>query len=131
MSDDQSVNTKKIFVGNLAFTATEKDLSDFFGQFGEIVEVILLTDRYSGRSRGMAFVEFTTDEAAKEAIEKGNGGTILDREIRVDYSKPPQRNDRPRNGGGGYNGGRNGGFGGHRGGGFNDNRGFGGGRRDY
>ena len=110
MSDDNLANAKKIFVGNLAFKAIEQDLADFFGQYGEVVEVILLSDRRTGRSRGMAFVEFATEDAAKTALEKANGAMLLDRELRVDYSKP--RTERPRDGGG-Y-GGNRGGYGGQR-----------------
>ncbi|MDR0462999.1 MAG: RNA-binding protein [Pseudomonadales bacterium] len=124
MSDDNLANAKKIFVGNLAFKAMEQDLADFFGQYGEVAEVILLSDRRTGRSRGMAFVEFVTEDAAKEALEKANGATLLDREIRVDLSKP--RTERPRDGGG-Y-GGNRGGYGGGRGG---DRGGYGGQRRSY
>ncbi|MCZ7545670.1 MAG: RNA-binding protein [Anaerolineae bacterium] len=78
---------KKLFVGNLAFQVTEAELRELFEQAGEIESVNLITDRETGRSRGFAFVEYTTDEAAQEAIQRFNGTELGGRPLRVDEAR--------------------------------------------
>ena len=111
----------KLFVGNLSFNTTENDLHEAFGAFGTVVEANLMMDRLSGRSRGFAFVTFSTPEEAQKAIQAMNGATLADRALTVNIARPKE--ERPRGGGGGggdrgprrdYGGGGGGGGGGRR-----------------
>lgn len=101
---------KRIYVGNLSYDTTEDTLRGLFAEFGEVASVNLVTDRYSGRSRGFAFVEMGNEAAAKAAITGLNGKMVDDRELNVAEAKPQEQ----RMGGGG--GGQRGGSGGQRGG---------------
>jgi len=92
---------KKLYVGNLSYDTTEESLHTAFAEVGQVETVSLVTDRMSGRSRGFAFVEMATDEAAAEAISRLNGHMLDGREISVAEARPPRtRDDRPRGGGG-------------------------------
>jgi RNA recognition motif-containing protein len=102
---DQS-NPKKLFIGNLPYTTTEDSLREMFSQFGEIVELKLITDRMSGRSRGIAFVEYSSDEDANKAIEATNNTEIDGRSIIVNVARPPKPRTQ-----GGFGGGNRGGGG--------------------
>jgi RNA recognition motif-containing protein len=111
----------KVFVGNMSFDTTREQLQELFAQAGEITEVVVPTDRMSGRPRGFAFVSFATDEAAAAAIQKMDGQELGGRNLRVNEASAerPQRSfggggggfSRPFGGGGG---GRPGGPGGGR-----------------
>ena len=103
----------KLFVGNLAFSATENDLEDLFSQHGPVTEVNLMLDRATGRPRGFAFVTMATPEAAQAAITALNGSSFEGRNLTVNEARP--REERA-GGGGGYGGGerRGGGGGGDR-----------------
>ena len=115
---------KRLYVGNLAFSTTEEALRDAFAEFGEVVEAKLMIERETGRSRGFAFVELASNEAATKAIEQMNGAVIDGRSLRVNEAE-----ERPDRGGGGGGGGRRfGGGGGGGGGGRSGGRGGGGGR---
>jgi RNA recognition motif-containing protein len=107
---------KRIYVGNLPFSATEEDLSELFSQHGEVLSVNLINDRQTGRPRGFGFVEME-DEAADSAISSLDGTEFGGRTLRVNEAME-------RRTGGGGGGGGGGGRGGGRGGG-----GRGGGRR--
>jgi len=122
MSDDMTTNNKKLFVGNLPFSTTEDDLRQMFGDFGEIVDLKLILDRMTGRSKGFAFVEYADESMAQKAIDAMNGKDMNGRALVVNVARPPApREDRgPRRD---FGGGR-GGYGGNRGG-------FGGGSRRY
>ena len=112
--------SNKLFVGNLSFNATENQLQDMFAAHGNVIEVDLIMDKFSGRPRGFAFVTMETKEAADAAVQALNGKELDGRALTVNEARP--REERPRSGGGGgYGGGREG-----RGG-----RGGGGGRREY
>jgi len=102
---------KNIYVGNLAFDATEDQVRSLFEAYGPVDKVSIITDRDSGQPRGFAFVEMTDDEAASKAMEGLNGTGLGGRNLTVNEARP--KADRPRREGGG--GGR-GGFGGGRGG---------------
>ena len=92
--------TKKLYVGNLSYSTTETALSELFGAVGEVVSVNLITDRYSGRSKGFAFVEMAEDSAAQEAIAQLNGKELDGREINVAEARPQEsRDDRRKKGG--------------------------------
>ena len=79
---------KNLYVGNLSYDTTEDTLRTLFAEYGEIESVRLISDRYTGRSRGFAFVEMSTEEGAQAAISGLNGKQVDDREIRVDSAKP-------------------------------------------
>ena len=103
---------KKLYVGNLPYSATEATLRELFAPLGEVTSVSIITDRDSGRSKGFGFVEMATDAAAQQAISQLSGKTLDDRAITVAEARPQA----DRGGGrGGFGGGR-GGFGGGRGG---------------
>jgi len=101
-----------IYVGNVAFTATENQLSDLFAEYGEVNSVKIITDKFTGRSKGFAFVEMPNDSEANEALNALNGLEINGRNLNVTEARPKE--DRPRNDyrGGGDRG--NGGNGGNR-----------------
>lgn len=112
----------RLYVGNLSFRTTEDELQSTFQEFGEVVEVKVILDRDTGRSRGFAFVTMENDDAAQKAIEAMDGAMLDGRNLRVNQAE--ERRDRgPR--GGGFGGGGGGGYGG---GGFGGG-GFGGGGR--
>ena len=80
-----------IYVGNLPYSVGEDDLQGIFGEYGEIESVKIITDKYSGRSKGFGFVVMENDDEAKAAIENLNGKTVDSREITVNEARP--RND--------------------------------------
>ncbi len=86
----------KIFVGNLNYETTQTQLQDLLAEAGEIKDVYLPADRISGRPRGFAFVEFSTEDEAKAAIEKFNDYELGGRKLRVNEAE-----DRPRRAPGG------------------------------
>ena len=109
----------KVFVGNMSFETTREELQELFAQAGEIAEVVIPTDRMSGRPRGFAFVTFANDEAAAAAIQKLDGQALGGRNLRVNEASAerPQRSFAGGGGGfsrpfGGGGGGRPGGPGG-------------------
>jgi len=106
--------SKKLYVGNLSFTATEEDLRELFAKYGEVASVSLLKDKFSGRSRGFGFVEMTNPEEADKAIAELNGQDFQGRAIRVDEARQTESRG-PRMGGGGPSRGGRGGGGGRRG----------------
>ena len=111
----------KLFVGNLSFNTTEVDLQDLFAGAGNVKEAILMQDKFTGKSRGFAFVTMETDAEAEAATEKFNGYSLDGRALTVNEA-------RPRTEGGGAGGGRSfGGGGGGGGGGFRGGSGGGGG----
>ena len=77
-----------IYVGNLSYDATEEDLKKVFEEFGEIESVKIITDRYSGRSKGFGFVGMPNEEEAKAAIDALNGKEMMGREIKVNEARP-------------------------------------------
>ena len=85
--------TQKVYVGNLSYDTTEGTLRTLFAEYGEIESVNLITDRYTGRSRGFAFVEMSTEQAAQQAMSALNGKQVDDREIKVDKAKPRPKRD--------------------------------------
>src|SRR6186997_3124190 len=98
---------KKLYVGNLPFSATEQVLADTFAQCGTVESVKIITDRDTGRSKGFGFVEMSNDDDAQKAISKFNGHDYNGRPLTVNEARPMA----PREGGGG--GGRGGGGGGN------------------
>ena len=80
--------SNNLYVGNLSYDTTEETLRTLFAEYGQIESVNLVTDRYTGRSRGFAFVEMSTEQAAQEAMSGLNGKQVDAREIKVDKAKP-------------------------------------------
>ena len=142
-----TVMGNRLYVGNLAFTITEPDLQDLFAQAGTVSEVALMVDKFTGKSRGFAFVTMSSDQEAQNAITQFHGKSVDGRALTVNEARP--REERPGGGGGGFSGGGRrdvggggggggrggyGGGGGGRGGyggGGGGRGGGGGGRRDY
>src|SRR3982751_2035031 len=124
----------KLYVGNLSFNTTENELQELFSQAGTVQEVSLMQDKFTGKSRGFAFVTMGSEEDAQNAISKLNGQTVEGRALTVNEARP--REARPPGGGGGGGGrgygGGGGGYGGGGGGygGGGGGGGYGGGRRD-
>lgn len=108
---------KKLYVGNLPFTATEETLSEVFAQCGTVESARIITDRDTGRSKGFGFVEMGSDEEASTAISRLNGSDMQGRPLTVSEARPQA----PREGGFGGGGG---GFRGGRGGGDRERGGF-------
>lgn len=105
----------KLYVGNLSYSTTEDDLRTLFAQAGAVASVALIKDRDTGRSKGFAFVEMSTQAEAQKAISMFNTFKLGDRELTVNLARPREE--------------RSGGFGDRRGGGgFGDRRGGSGGR---
>ena len=102
-----------IYVGNLLFDVTEGELKELFEPFGQVTEVRLVMDKFSGKSKGFGFIEMPSKEEAGKAIEKLNGKDIKGRAMTVNEAKPKtDRGDRGRRGGFGGGGGGRGGYGG-------------------
>ncbi len=95
----------KIYVGNLSFDVTEEELRSEFAAFGKVESVSIITDKYSGRPKGFAFVEIPSVSEGQAAITALNGKTLKERTLTVSAARP-RSEDR----GGSYGGGRGGGF---------------------
>ena len=108
----------KLYVGNLSFNTTEPDLQDLFAQAGPVKEVVLMQDKFTGKSRGFGFVTMTNDADAATAITQFHGKAVDGRPLTVNEARP--REERPAGGGGGFRGGSGGG--GRPGGGGGDRR---------
>lgn len=100
---------KKLFVGSLSYDTTQEKLQEVFAAIGQVESVAVIMDRYSGRSKGFAFVEMATEEDAKKAIDALNGTQVDGRNINVSEAKERE----PRENRGGYGGGNNRGGGGY------------------
>ena len=87
----------KLYVGNLSFNTTETDLQDFFAQAGPVTEVMLVQDKFTGKSRGFAFVTMATDADAQNAITQFHGKPFDGRNLTVNEARP-----KTAGGGGGY-----------------------------
>ncbi len=125
----------KLYVGNVPFSTTSQDLQNLFAQQGTVESVELISDKFTGRSRGFAFVTMATPEEGQKCIEALNGFAMDGRNLTVNEARPKE--DRPPRSGGfggggggrGFGGGGRGGFGGGRGDRGGDRGGFGGGDR--
>ena len=104
----------KLYVGNLSFRTTNQELEQLFAQAGTVESANIVEDRDTGRSRGFAFIEMSTQDEATSAIEQFNGKEVGGRALKVNEAKP--RENRGGGGGRGFGGGGNrGGFGGGNG----------------
>lgn len=106
---------KRLYVGSLPFDTTEEQLQSMFTPHGTVASAKVITDRYTGRSKGFGFVEMADETAARQAIEKMNGSQIGSRKIVVSEARPMES----RSNGGGSGGGSRGGYGDRK---FNSNR---------
>ena len=87
--------TKKLYIGNLSYTVREEELRELFEQAGKVESIKIITDSFSGRSKGFAFVEMMEDEEAQKAKEMFHGYTFKERKLVVDEARPPrERGDR-------------------------------------
>ena len=125
------MENSKLYVGNLPFASTAQDLEALFGQVGTVNVVEIIFDKFTGRSRGFAFVTMANGDEAQKAVEQFHGHEVEGRALSVNIARPREERA-PRSfgeggGGGGYRGGR-GGRG--DGGGYRGGRGEGGGERD-
>ncbi|MBE9229738.1 RNA-binding protein [Phormidium sp. LEGE 05292] len=102
-----------IYVGNLSYEVTEKDLNEVFAEYGAVKRVQVPTDRETGRMRGFAFVEMATEAEETAAIDALDGAEWMGRSLKVNKAKPREDRGGSR---GGYGGGRGGGGGGYGGG---------------
>jgi RNA recognition motif-containing protein len=81
-----------IYVGNLNYRLKEDELREVFSEFGEVVSVKIITDKYTGQSKGFGFVEMTNEEDGNNAINELNGIEVKGRNIVVNKARPPQNN---------------------------------------
>ena len=102
------MSQNRLFVGNLSYQTVENDLQDFFAAAGNVSSVNLMMDKFTGKSRGFAFVEFTSDEEANKAVEMFNGKELQGRALTVNIARPreerPPRQGGYAGGGGGFRG---------------------------
>jgi len=82
-----------IYLGNIAWSMTEDDVEALFGEFGAVSSVKIITDKYSGRSKGFGFVEMDDDAAAQKAIDALNDSEQEGRNLRVNQARPRERRD--------------------------------------
>lgn len=92
---------KRLFVGSLSYDVTQPQLEELFSGIGKVESVTLITDKFSGQSKGFGFVEYGSDEEAEKAIKELNGKELSGRTIVVNEAKP--REERPAGGRGGFN----------------------------
>ncbi len=81
----------RLYIGNLSFAASDADLRELFAQVGEVQSAKVITDVYTGRSRGFGFVEMATRDEGQQAIEQFNGKPLKGRPIIVNEARPPAR----------------------------------------
>lgn len=99
------MDPKKLYVGNLDYSVTGDQLRDLFSQAGVITDAVVISDKFSGRSKGFGFVEFATAEAANAAVEQFNGFDHMGRKLVVNVARPKApRNDFHGRGQGGFRG---------------------------
>jgi RNA recognition motif-containing protein len=104
----------KLYVGGLPYSVTEQELSELFSAYGTVESARVITDKFTGQSRGFGFIEMSTAEEASNAISSLNNTQMKGRTLIVNEAKPQEN----RGGGGGYGGGGGGGYGGGGGGGY-------------
>jgi RNA recognition motif-containing protein len=92
-----------IYVSNLSFNVQDDGLKDFFTPFGEVTSAKVITDKFSGQSKGFGFVEMPDNEAAQKAIDELNNGTVDGRTIRVMEARPREERPARSNNGGNFN----------------------------
>ena len=86
---------QKIYVGNLPYSSTDQDLMDLFAQYGTVASANVVTDRYTGRSRGFGFVEMASADDAQKAITALNGSDLQGRNLVVNEARPKEKSRPP------------------------------------
>ena len=81
-----------IYVGNLPYSVTEDDLRNMFGEFGEVSSANIITDQYTGQSKGFGFVEMSNQQEAEEAISNLNDSSVQGRNVKVSQARPRKDN---------------------------------------
>jgi len=81
--------SKKLFIGNISWDASDADLNELFSQYGAVEEAVIVKDKFSGRSKGFGFVTFTNDEDADKAMAEAEGYELKGRAIAVKVANPP------------------------------------------
>ena len=109
------MNESRLFVGNLPYQTMDNDLQEYFAAAGVVTSVNVMLDKFTGKSRGFAFVEMSTAEEANKAVEMFHNKEFQGRQLTVNVARP--REDRPPRSGGGGGGGGGGGYRGERSGG--------------
>ena len=94
-----STSNKKLYVGSLPYSLSEEELRDLFTQYGDVASVRIITDRFTGQSKGFGFVEMTNADEAQKAVEGVNGTQISGRTLIVNDARPEQRRERSFSGG--------------------------------
>jgi RNA recognition motif-containing protein len=98
----QEFKNMRLYVGGLPYQTTEHDLIELFEQIGQVIEVTVITDRDTGRSKGFGFVEMGDEQAARTAIEQLNGTLLGNRTITVNEARERQSSGRERRSNNGY-----------------------------
>lgn len=83
---------KKLYVGNLPYSVNSDELRKVFSEFGEVVDAVVISDKYSGRSKGFGFITFATEDMARKAVEAMNGKEMGGRNLVVNVARPPKQN---------------------------------------
>jgi len=94
----------KLYVGSLPYSTTEQQLNELFAQYGSVQSAKVITDRYTGQSRGFGFVEMATGEEAQKAITALNGSALGGRTLVVNEARPQEKRSFGGGGGGGGEG---------------------------
>ncbi len=102
----------KLYVGGLSYSTTSESLRQYFTQCGTVESAQVMTDRFSGESRGFGFVEMSTDAEVSAAISKLDGQEFEGRRLKIDKANPQPSRSGPARSGGGFGGGYGGGYGG-------------------
>lgn len=84
----------KLYVGSLPYSTTDAQLTDLFSQYGSVTSARVITDKFTGQSRGFGFVEMATSEEAKKAIDGLNGTKLEQRTLVVNEAKPQEKRER-------------------------------------
>ena len=126
---DQTVNPRKLFVGNLSWNLTSADLQQLFAEYGTVEDAIVLTHKFTGRSKGFGFVTMSSEEEAQAAVAALHQREVDGRSLVVNVAQPPRPREergqgdyRPRRPGGGMGGNRRSGGGNYRSGGYQGRR---------
>jgi len=82
--------SNKLYIGNISYNTTDDSLKEAFSQFGSVESAVIITDKFSGRSKGFGFVEFSTEEEAGKAIKEMDGQEMDGRAIRVSEARPQE-----------------------------------------
>jgi cold-inducible RNA-binding protein len=101
----QTQDNKKLYVGSLPYATTEEELNAHFSASGEVVSVRIIVDKFTGQSKGFAFVEMGTADGARQAVSDLNGKPFQGRTLIVNLARPEQKRERSFGGGGGGGGG--------------------------